>query len=101
MELSNHEKIAIQSIMNIYRKIHDSLNFYEKRLDELSNSNQKDAKEISYLGSKIRSCIDRLKKEREREHLLFKKMERKYGPGSFDPMNFEYKLKKEQIQINI
>ena len=101
MELSQHEKIAIQTIMNTYRSIHDLLNYYENRLDEISNSEDRNPHEILEIGGKIRSCINRLKKERERESLLFKKMERKYGAGDLDPVTLEYRLKGQRHTIKI
>jgi hypothetical protein len=94
MKLSEIEINQIGSIMNNYRSIHDSLNFYEKQLGLMENGTLKKSKEeVSSLGSKIKDSISKLQQERAKEKDFFGFLEQKYGPGQFDVETFEYKTK--------
>jgi hypothetical protein len=94
MKLSEIEINQIGSIMNNYRSIHDSLNFYEKQLGLMENGTLKKSKEeVSSLGTKIKDSISKLQQERAKEKDFFGFLEQKYGPGQFDVETFEYKTK--------
>jgi len=93
MILSNLEIVEITSIMKSYKELHDSLNFYEKKLEVFTSSGEKDPVYILDLGSKIRNCISKLTEERQRENNLSKMLEEKYGPGDLDVNTLEYKIK--------
>jgi len=94
MRLSEIEINQIGSIMNNYRSIHESLNFYEKNLGLMENGTIKKSKEeISSLGLKIKESISKLQQERAKEKDFFGFLEQKYGPGQFDVETFEYKTK--------
>ena len=95
MKLSEIEINQIGSIMDNYRSIHDSLNYYEKSLVMMENdSTQKTPDEIHSLGLKIKESISKLKQERDKEKDFFNFLKTKYGPGEFDVETFEYKTKK-------
>jgi hypothetical protein len=95
MKLSEIEINQIGSIMDNYRSIHDSLNYYEKSLVLMENdSTQKTPDEIHSLGLKIKESIFKLKQERDKEKDFFNFLKTKYGPGEFDVETFEYKTKK-------
>ena len=95
MKLSEIEINQIGSIMDNYRSIHDSLNYYEKSLVLMENdSTQKTPDEIHSLGLKIKESISKLKQERDKEKDFFNFLKTKYGPGEFDVETFEYKTKK-------
>lgn len=95
MRLSEIEIKQIGSIMDNYRSIHESLNFYEKNLGLMENGTMKKSKEeISSLGLKIKESISKLQQERAKEKDFFGFLEQKYGPGQFDMETFEYKTKK-------
>ena len=91
MILSNLEIIEIKEIMRSYKDLHDSLNLYEKKLDFFLNSERKDPNGVLELGSKIRSCINKLTEERERELRFSQSLEEKYGQGELDIATLEYK----------
>lgn len=91
MILSNLEIIEIKEIMKSYKDLHDSLNLYEKKLDFFLNSERKDPNGVLELGSKIRSCINKLTEERERELKFSQSLEEKYGQGELDIATLEYK----------
>ena len=93
MILSNSEIIEIKEIMESYKDLHDSLNLYEKNLEEFSNSEGKDPNGVLEIGSKIRSCINKLTEERERELKFSQALEEKYGQGELDITTLEYKTK--------
>jgi hypothetical protein len=93
MILSNLEIIEIKEIMRSYKDLHDSLNLYEKKLEFFLNSERKDPNEVLELGSKIRSCINKLTEERERELRFSQSLEEKYGQGELDIATLEYKTK--------
>jgi len=93
MILSNLEIIEIKEIMRSYKDLHDSLNLYEKKLEFFLNSERKDPNEVLELGSKIRSCINNLTEERERELRFSQSLEEKYGQGELDIATLEYKTK--------
>ncbi len=93
MILSNSEIIEIKEIMKSYKDLHDSLNLYEKKLEEFSNSEGKDPNRVLEIGSKIRSCINKLTEEREREFKFSQALEEKYGHGELDLATLEYKTK--------
>jgi hypothetical protein len=95
MKLTKTEISQIGSIMNSYRSIHESLNFYEKNLVLMEKGNiEKSRDEITSLGIKIKDSISKLKQEREKEKDFFDFLKTKYGPGEFDVETFEYKTKK-------
>lgn len=98
MILSQSEVLEIKEIMGSYKNLHDSLDLYEKNLESISTS-ETDPGYILELGSKIRSCVDKLAKEREKESLLYRKLEEKYGPGELDVMTLEYKTVYEKTKI--
>ena len=91
MILSNLEIIEIKEIMRSYKDLHDSLNLYEKKLEFFLNSERKDPNGVLELGSKIRSCINKLTEERERESRFSQSLEEKYGQGELDIATLEYK----------
>ena len=91
MILSNLEIIEIKEIMRSYKDLHDSLNLYEKKLEFFLNSERKDPNGVLELGSKIRSCINKLTEERERELRFSQSLEEKYGQGELDIATLEYK----------
>ena len=91
MILSNLEIIQIKEIMRSYKDLHDSLNLYEKKLDFFLNSERKDPNGVLELGSKIRSCINKLTEERERELRFSQSLEEKYGQGELDIATLVYK----------
>ena len=93
MILSNLEIIEIKEIMRSYKDLHDSLNLYEKKLEFFLNSERKDPNGVLELGSKIRSCINKLTEERERESRFSQSLEEKYGQGELDIATLEYKTK--------
>jgi hypothetical protein len=93
MILSNSEIIEIKEIMKSYKDLHDSLNLYEKNLEEFSNSEGKDPNRVLEIGSKIRSCINKLTEEREREFKFSQALKEKYGQGELDITTLEYKTK--------
>ena len=94
MKLTKTEITQIGSIMNNYRSIHESLNFYEKNLGLMeSGTIKKSGEEISSLGLKIKESISKLQQERAKEKDFFGFLEQKYGPGQFDVETFEYKTK--------
>lgn len=81
--------------MNNYRSMHKELESYEKVLNEMeSGSLEKDSNMISDTGNKIKECVQRLKSQREDEVNFFNEIGKKYGPGEFNPITFEYNLKK-------
>ena len=95
MKLTKIEIEQIGSIMNNYRSIHESLNFYEKNLGLMENGTMKKSKEeITSLGIKIKESISKLQQERAKEKDFFGFLEQKYGPGQFDVETFEYKTTK-------
>ena len=93
MILSNLEIIEIKEIMRSYKDLHDSLNLYEKKMEFFLNSERKDPNGVLELGSKIRSCINKLTEERERESRFSQSLEEKYGQGELDIATLEYKTK--------
>jgi len=95
MKLTKTEISQIGSIMNSYRSIHESLNFYEKNLVLMEKGNiEKSRDEITSLGIKIKDSISKLQQERAKEKDFFCFLEQKYGPGQFDTETFEYKTTK-------
>lgn len=95
MKLTKTEISQIGSIMDNYRSIHESLNFYEKNLGLMENGTMKKSKEeISSLSVKIKESISKLQQERAKEKDFFGFLEQKYGPGQFDVETFEYKTTK-------
>jgi hemerythrin-like domain-containing protein len=88
------EKNKIKAIMDNFRIIHSELSIYENLLTSIEKGDaEKNPELIKETGSKIRSCIERLKEEREKEKILFSEMESKYGPGELDMNTLEYKTK--------
>lgn len=91
MILLNSEIIEIKKIMRSYKDLHNSLNLYEKKLEEFLNSEKKDPNEVTDLGLKIRICINNLTMERARELKFSQLLENKYGQGELDIATLEYK----------
>ena len=95
MKLTKTEIAQIGSIMNNYRSVHESLNFYEKNLGLMEKGIiEKNRDEISSLSIKIKETISKLQQERAKEKDFFGLLEQKYGPGQFDVETFEYKTTK-------
>lgn len=73
-KISQEDQKKILSISKRYLEIHQNIGIVEKKM--------KDLEEIS---SKL---IEELQDCREDEDELMKKMQKKYGSGKFNPLNF-------------
>jgi len=92
MKMNSKEIGEIKSMMNNYRSIHEELAFYEKELNIMSEcGSEKSEERISYLGIKIKKCVESLNSQRKREKDMYSELEKKYGPGKIDIKTFEYK----------
>lgn len=95
--MDNKEKKIIKSIIKNYRSMRSELESYENILTEIENGNlKKEFNLIKETGDKIKSCIERLNKQREDERNFFYGIAEKYGPGDFNPVTFEYKPRNEK-----
>ena len=92
--MNKHETEKIKSRINNYRSIHQELNFYEKRLENMSSGIEEKLEDESLLvGGKIKRCIKKLEDERILERKFYASLEKKYGPGELDIATLEYKTK--------
>jgi hypothetical protein len=92
--MNKQETEKIKSIINNYKSIHQELNSYEKRLENMSlGIEEKLEDEIFLVGSKIKKCIKKLEDERILERKFYSSLEKKYGPGELDINTLEYKSK--------
>lgn len=87
------ERDKITSIITNFKFIHQELNSYEKILENMScNIVHNSEYEITSIGNKIKSCIQKLEEERIKEKEFYKFLEKKYGPGELNINTLEYKI---------
>lgn len=75
-QLNLDEQLAIASLMDEYRNIHDEIDFIEERLKELTHRQE--------------TLTRDLEKTREREKDFGKLLKEKYGPGKLNTLTLEY-----------
>ena len=97
-----NEKAFIVSLIQEYIKIHKNIDLLNEQLDLLENRlSIKDRGKLNTLEKNILLEIERLEIFRKVEMDFWSEIEKKYGPGVFDPNKLEYKLKKDGNAINI
>ena len=90
-----NEKAFIVALIQEYTKIHANIEKYEDQLDRLeSKLRVKDSEKLYELEYSIKLEVEKLATFRNVELEFWDAIEKKYGPGEFDPATLEYKVKK-------
>ena len=92
--MTSNERAFVISLIQEYTKIYSLINRYESELDKMEaiphkivESNFRD------LELKLKIECERLSAFRSVEEEFWKEINNKYGPGDFDPVELEYKVK--------
>ena len=89
-----NEKAFVVALIQEYGKIHDNIDRYEDQLDKLeSKLKVSDSGRLKELEFNLKTEVERLAIFRNVEIEFWGEIEKKYGPGDFDPEKLEYKLK--------
>ena len=91
-----NEKAFVISLIQEYGKIHTNIDKYEDQLNRIESklkiSDSDKIKELEYV---LKVEVERLGIFRNVEMEFWGEIEKKYGPGTFDPDSLEYKVKKD------
>lgn len=90
-----NEKAFIISLIQEYTKIHRNIDTYEDQLDQMEKGlSVRDRSGLDKLNLAIKTEVERLAVFRNVEIEFWGEIEKKYGPGEFDPDRLEYITKK-------
>lgn len=90
-----NEKAFIVSLIQEYSKIHRNIDGYEEQLDRIERGlTARDRGKLEELNLGIKTEVERLAIFRNVETEFWEEIEKKYGPGEFDPDRLEYITKK-------
>jgi len=92
-----NEKAFIVSLIQEYSKIHRNIDNYEEQLDRIEGGlSVRDRSKLEELNLVIKTEVERLAIFRNVEMEFWGEIEKKYGPGEFDPDRLEYITKKSK-----
>lgn len=93
--MTTNEKAFVIALIQEYGKIHDNIDKYEEQLDFLdSHLKVSDSGKIKELEYNLKVEVERLAIFRNVEIEFWGEMEKKYGPGDFNPDTLEYNVRK-------
>jgi len=93
--MTTNEKAFIVALIQEYTKIHANIEKYEDQLNRLDGRLKiKDSEKLYELEYSIKLEVEKLATFRNVELEFWDVIEKKYGPGEFDPAILEYKIKK-------
>lgn len=92
-----NEKAFIISLIQEYTRIHKNIDTYESQLDKMERGlSIRDKSELDELNLKIQTEVERLGVFRNVEMEFWDEIEKKYGPGEFNPESLEYITQKQK-----